>query len=455
MKTYTYKCVHCGELVKVSGGKRVGTCEYCGSSSPVPPEIIHEMDREIAEKKAEQEAKRREEEAKRREFEKNNSSDGGSSYVPSKHNTTSGSKAKWIIIALVILAVYGIYSAFFAPQKPENRSLEYDLIKENLNIEEVETIKNDTFAAKGVEHKTFKGKFSTSKVSETYSYKAPRTGNYSFLFSGLGDTEAISISAYDAYGDLIDYNNECGNGNGLYVRLKKNQKISIHLSSFYCYGSYKMTAYAPKERENVSKYYYVDDSIEYRGQVNEYKFKPARNGIYSFEIGNYDSNAHILLSVYDSNGNECTEEEYNSDTLITMIMSKGEEYTIKISEYDGYDFVATAYKLRLGKQKEYQNISAYDGVRDSIEFTNQENIYMFTPKETADYDISVYEISSSCAVGVVIFNENGEIREQNDYMVSGDHFPNTTLIAGEAYEIHVYQSSGETAYALVLTKPEE
>ena len=37
------------------------------------------------------------------------------------------------------------------------------------------------------------------------------------------------------------------------------------------------------------------------------------------------------------------------------------------------------YNLKVGKQKEIVDISEFYGMNDSIEFTDQENVYLFEP----------------------------------------------------------------------------
>ena len=66
-------------------------------------------------------------------------------------------------------------------------------------------------------------------------------------------------------------------------------------------------------------------------------------------------------------------------------------YELQIRQNSDY----SSYKLKIGMQKETVDISDYDIISDSVTFTDQRNVYTFTPDESGiTYEIQVWQDSS-------------------------------------------------------------
>lgn len=130
---------------------------------------------------------------------------------------------------------------------------------------------------------------------------------------------------------------------------------------------------------------------------------------------------------------------------ITINLEEGEKYTIHVKEGTGF----SPYDLKVGKQKEYKDISQFDGVQDSIEFTDQDNVYLYTASSDGEYEFVLSEMKSNIYVYTSIYNRLGE-RLAYNYCDNDDSFTIDNLEAGETYEIHVKYENGTSPYVMTI-----
>ena len=91
----------------------------------------------------------------------------------------------------------------------------------------------------------------------------------------------------------------------------------------------------------------------------------------------------------------------NGEGLTIKDMQAGETYQIQVRQYSGYDM----YNLNLGLQKETVDISEYSSVSDSIQYTDQRNVYTYTPSLTGKYRFEIQDLTdgSNNEVNILVF----------------------------------------------------
>ena len=189
---------------------------------------------------------------------------------------------------------------------------------------------------------------------------------------------------------------------------------------------------------------------------NIYFFTPTVTGRYRFEISNLTkgSSNKVNLYVWNSRDGEEGSTSYgimNGDGLTIKDMQAGETYQIQVRQYSGYDM----YSLNIGLQKETVDISKYSSVSDSIQYTDQRNVYTFTPSSSGKYRFEIQGLTdgSNNKVNVLIFNSRGGEEGSTNYgLANGEGLEITDLQANETYQVQVRYYSGYDSYRLITTK---
>jgi hypothetical protein len=117
-------------------------------------------------------------------------------------------------------------------------------------------------------------------------------------------------------------------------------------------------------------------------------------------------------------------------------MQAGETYQIQVRQYMGYDM----YNLNVGLQKETIDISKYSSVSDSIQYTDQRNVYTFTPSSSGKYRFEIQGLAdgSNNEVNILVFNSRGGEEGSTSYGVaSGEGLEISDMQAGETYQVQV------------------
>ena len=293
-----------------------------------------------------------------------------------------------------------------------------------------------------------------------YLFTPPTTGRYRFEISDLaeGTNHEVNLSVYNSGGGEEAYTRHgIANGGGLTVQsMQAGQTYEIHVLQYSGYDSYNLNIGYQKEAVNISGYNIVADSIQYRDQKNVYYFTPTVTGRYRFEISDLTKGSSNKVNLYVWNSRDGEEGStrhgvVNGGGLTIKDMQAGETYQIQVLQYSGYDM----YSLNVGLQKETADISGYSSVSDSIQYTDQRNVYTFTPPSSGRYRFEIQGLTngSSNMVNVLVFNSRGgEEGSTRKGIINGDGLTIKDMQAGETYQIQVLQYSGYDSYKLITTK---
>ena len=293
-----------------------------------------------------------------------------------------------------------------------------------------------------------------------YLFTPPITGRYRFEISDLtkGSDHKVNLFVYNSGGgEEASTSYGIMNGDGLTIAsMQAGQTYEVQVRQYSGYDSYNLNIGYQKDSVDISGYNIVADSIQYCDQKNVYFFTPTVTGRYRFEISNLTkgSSNKVNLYVWNSRDGEEGSTSYgimNGDGLTIKDMQAGETYQIQVRQYSGYDM----YSLNIGLQKETVDISEYSSVLDSIQYTDQRNVYTFTPSSSGKYRFEIQGLTdgSNNEVNVLVFNSrDGEEGSTSYGIANGDGLEIADMQAGETYQVQVRYYSGYDSYKLITSK---
>lgn len=307
---------------------------------------------------------------------------------------------------------------------------------------------------------TVKDSIEFKNQRNVYLFTPPITGKYRFEISGLakGSNHRVNLSIYNSGGGE-EKSTTYGvvNNDGItFEDMQAGQTYEVQICQYEGYDLYNLNIGYQKESVDISGYNIISDSIQYRNQKNIYFFTPTVTGRYRFEISNLTkgSNNKVNLYIYNSRGGEEAYTRYgiiNGDGITHKDMQAGETYQIQVRQHEGYDI----YNLNVGLQKETVDISEYSSVLDSIQYTDQQNLYTFTPSSSGKYKFEIQNLTSGSNndVNVFVFNSRGGEEGATKYgIMNNNGLTIKDMQAGETYTIKVRYYSGYDSYKLIKTK---
>ena len=316
----------------------------------------------------------------------------------------------------------------------------------SLNVPHIE---EKILTVDGATIETYSGSIESEEDSVSYSYIIPVSGRYRFEIADITNSNRVSLRLYNDIGELVASDDYCSNGEGLTVReLEAGDKYEIVVS--YCDDTTPYTLYIGQQKETVDTkgYNVINDSIEYTDQINVYSFSPVEDGRYRFEISELHANCRVQLMIFNHLGEVIAEDDYcsNNEGLTVKELSSSEKYSIQVRNQDGY----SDYTLKIGEQKPVRDIGKYDTITDSIEYTDQRNVYRFTAKSSSvNFEIS--GLKSNYRVEILLFNHLDEVIEEDDYCSNGEGISAENLNVGEEYELQVRYQDGCSDYEIAVS----
>ena len=318
----------------------------------------------------------------------------------------------------------------------------------------IDPITPNTDAAEAAEFITYNGNVTAKEQKDVYSFTAPRYGRYRVDFSDMMSGFELALTVYDSQGQSIAKNPYCSNGKGMTLKgLAEGETYEIVVKQSRNLGSYTMSIGLQKETVDISDLTAFTDSMEYTDQRNVYAFTPARDGRYRFELMNTQSGIETILYVYNSLNEELAKNSYTSNGkgLTLKGLSADETYQIVVCQSKKFG----EYTLMVGQQKETADISGFTLVSDSIEYTDQRNVYNFTVPRDGRYRFDFAEMENGFEVELYIFNDLGESVAHTDYGSNGKGLTLQGLVEGEEYNIQVRQKKRFGSYQLLIGEQKE
>lgn len=301
----------------------------------------------------------------------------------------------------------------------------------------------------------YTGKIETDEQEDIYTFQTQVSGRYRIEISGLLSGVKINLEVYNAAGEYIDRTSSgIENGGGLTLEnLAANETYSVHVKQYNSYSEYILTVGHQKSDMSITSATEVTDSIEYTNQRNVYEFIPSVNGTYRFEMAELVSGVKVNMSVYNAGNEKESGTSYgieNGEGITIENMVAGETYKIYVEQYNSYG----SYKLLVGHQKEIVgDVAAFTAVQDSIQYTDQRNIYQFIPPIEGRYRFEMSGLISGNQVNMFVYNQAGEQVEGTSYGIeNGGGLTVLGMVAGETYQVVIKQYSGYSPYKLKIGK---
>ena len=281
-----------------------------------------------------------------------------------------------------------------------------------------------------------------------YDYTPEVDGVHRFSIAKVNSGISFSLYVFDDAGYRVDYSIGIARNEGLNVTLEAGRTYRVVLKQYSSLGSYTMAVGPQQPTREITGYTGVTDSIQYKGQPNNYHYTPQVTGTHRFELGQVDSGFSVSMYLYDSAG-------YRIDYGIglrrgeglTVQLEAGETYLFRILQYSGYG----EYPFSIGAKKPVVDISGSGAVRDSIQYKDQINSYTFTPSEDWTYIFEFDGIENQSTFSLYVYDDAGYRVDYSIGMRQGNKL-SVALKKNLKYKIQVRQSSGLGTYILKRTK---
>lgn len=294
----------------------------------------------------------------------------------------------------------------------------------------------------------YSGTISQTNQADTYYFSVTEAGVYRIELSDMVSGFKVSMCLYDSSGSMVKWNTGIGQGYGVTASLDANSiyKLVIEYSSGT--GAYNVFIGRQKPTIDITNYTTIYDSIEFVEQQNNYLFTPAVSGVYRFYIAQINSGIKVSLNIYDDAGYGV---DYNSGIGqgdgATVTLEAGRTYLIRIQQSSN----TGDYALAIGYQKKTTNISKYDIISDSIQFSGQENQYIFSPTSNGEYTFEISGVASGTKISIYVYDSAGYRVNGSSGMSNGSKLK-VSLEANGVYSIVIKQSSGEGDYTINVSK---
>ena len=291
------------------------------------------------------------------------------------------------------------------------------------------------------------GTVTGSGQRDTFEFVTPREGRYRVEVSGMPSSMSVDLAFIDPKGETVAEEKGCRNGNGVTVKyLEPNTTYKIQVDQNSGTGNYDLDVGVQKPTPDITGLTRIDDSVEYTDQRNLYNFEVPRDGTYRFELSGLVSGTDTSMFIFDDPGNKISQDDncINGEGLTLADVKAGTIYEIQVRQNNGY----SGYSLNIGQQKDRVNIANNTYVTDSMEFTDQCNIYSFNATSSGSVTFTLSEMPSDMSVEMHVTDINGnkvasEVNCRNDGGLSIKD-----VASGTHYNVEIVQSTGKGSYAL-------
>jgi len=194
-------------------------------------------------------------------------------------------------------------------------------------------------------------------------------------------------------------------------------------------------------------YHNLSSSLSDTMEMMEFTLQPGLTGIHCLETG--DQDLELRVRVYDDTG-YCLASyisEENGDGT-SMELESGRLYTVKVERRYAD---SGAFCLRWWMQKEQEDITNYGSVNDTIEFSQQVNVYQFRCAAAAACQVLCTSADPDLRLSIHIYDEYGN-RINSGIGVERGFGPSADLEVGKTYTIHVNSYTGYGNYSLAVKK---
>ena len=192
-------------------------------------------------------------------------------------------------------------------------------------------------------------------------------------------------------------------------------------------------------------------SVSVEDQKNDHSFSPTVSGTYRFEFDEVKDGVDFYLWVCNSGG-ESIEYGYDLDEGdgVTVSLEAGSDYIIRVGQYRSFG----SYSVIIGEQKPAFDVSDLTKVADSVQYTDQENNYLFTPTMDGTYRFELADVPDGTDFRLELLNMGWETIKYDYDLDNGDGLT-AKLEEGKSYYVRVQQYRSLGSYSLIVGKQKE
>jgi len=298
--------------------------------------------------------------------------------------------------------------------------------------------------------RTYSGDISYDGQSDTYNFIAAYDGPCRIDISGMQYDARVELALYDEFGKVVASDYYCKSDYGITGDLEAGRSYTVKVEQSKGYTGYSLTIGMQKAVVDLTGLSCYSDSIEYKDQCNKYYYTAPVDGLYRFEFSEMYSGKAVSFVAKDSLGATVAINGYcrNGDGVTASDLKAGETYYIEIEQEKDF----TSYDLTIWHPKEIRDISEYTFIKDSVEYKEQKNIYIFTSPCNGNFDFEMSELYADAAVSIYMEDRLGETIGANTYCKNGHGFHALDLKAGETYMFYLEQVKGYSDYELKIIK---
>ncbi len=322
------------------------------------------------------------------------------------------------------------------------------------NVLEIDPISPRTATAAEPEILVWSGEISRDGQVDSYQVTLPNDGRLRAQISELYSKKAVRLVILDRLGQEVAWDNYCENGEGVTAKnLKAGDTYEIQVRQNTGFSSYQLTVGLPGGVTDISALTDLSDRISFTDQRNVYSFTVPRDGRYRFELYDMRKGLAPEIQVYDRLGEQIAWDNYceNREGVTLKNLKAGDTYEIQVRQGTG----TGAYRMLIGHQKETVDVSALTLVTDSLEYTDQRNVYSFTVPRDGRYRFELYDMMKGLAPEIQVYDRLGEQIAWDNYCENHEGVTLKNLKAGDTYEIEVRQGTGTGAYRMLVGHQKE
>ena len=319
---------------------------------------------------------------------------------------------------------------------------------------EIPAIKEKEYTAPDLKIATYQDSITLEGQKKEFEYVAQRDGFVRAELAGMDESLQLNLRGRKSTDEANDqYKGGQYGGNDTYISLylKKGETGVFSVIQYENYGSFTLKISENEKDVNAGDYTKIYDSNVYEHQTNNYLFKAPRDGQYRFELADIENTAEksYMVEVYTADGKPRNISNSGTNGIGSRpILEKGQEYVIHVNNSYG----TGSYTLLIGCPKEIKNINGYSKLKDSTQFTNQENVYTFTAPRDGQYcfDLKDLDEKADVRMSVKVQTADGKAAERAPH-VNGSC--TVMLEKGQKYNVIVTQSRKFGTYTLVIGAP--
>lgn len=281
----------------------------------------------------------------------------------------------------------------------------------------------------------------------SYFFTPEYDGTYRFEIEKISSGNSVSVYIYDEDNYVVEGRDYTKKDEGVTAALSKGKKYKVTVSQRNGCDSYVLSVGHKKPVVDISAYNVINDEITFNSQVNTYTFTAPNTGKYNMQLSGMKSGVALRLYIMDEDNYILEDYSYAQlNDKIAPELTAGKIYRIGIVQKNGLG----KYTLNIGVPKAETDISNYKTVNDSIQFPNQNNVYVFTPEQSGNYSFEFSNMGNEDSIYGVIYDElNYEL--DDEYLTDGEALT-ADLNAGSTYKICVCHYSGCPTYTMNINR---